>query len=221
MPTSPLQFDSLGDFDLTPDLDAYLSALATRAKTDPAARNTLYAALHFKIIRFVRRYRYHDRLVICDVDDVAQEAFLVFCDIVQSWPGEESFLGYFLSRFSWRLTRAVDVIERGWSASRLLPLASLGESVPPLDPADLFTLAEIGAGLCPQDRAVLELHIGHDLRLTEVARVLGIHRRTVSRAWQRIAGELRLTLAEPSRSSSPARHTRYRHSVTQSLNSSR
>lgn len=220
MPTSPLQFDSLGDFNLTAELDTALSTLASRAKADPAARNTLYAALHFKITRFVRRYRYYDRLVICDVDDVAQEAFLIFCDIVRSWPGEESFLGYFLSRFPWRLARAVDVIERGWSASRLLPLASLGESIPPLDPADLFTLAEIGAGLCSRDRAVLELHIGHDLRLNEVARVLGVHRRTVSRAWQRIAGELRLTLAEPSRPSSPASQTAYRHSVTRSLNSS-
>lgn len=219
MPTSPLQFDSLGDFELTPELDAAIGALAIRAKTDPAARNTLYTALHFKIIRFVRRYRYHDRLVICDVDDVAQEAFLVFCDIVRSWPGEESFFGYFLSRFPWRLARAVDVIERGWSASRLLPLASLGESVPPLDPVDLFALAEIGAGLGPRDRTVLELHIGHDLRLNEVARVLGVHRRTVSRAWQRIVGELRLTLTKPSKPRSPARHTTYRHSAARSLNS--
>ncbi len=221
MPTTPLQVDSLGDFDLTPELDASLSALAIQAKTDPTARNTLYTALAFKITRFVRRYRYHDRLVICDVDDVAQEAFLVFCDLVRSWPGEESFPGYFLSRFPWRLTRAVDVIERGWSASRLLPLASLGETAPPLDPADLFTLAEIGAGLCPRDRAVLELYIGHDLRLNEVARVLGVHRRTVARAWQRITRELRRTLTEPSKPPSPMRQARYRHPVAQRLNSSR
>lgn len=212
MPTAPLQSDSLGDFELTPDLEAYLNALASRAKSDPAARDALFAALHFKIARFIQRYRYHRRLVVCDLDDVAQEAFLVFCEIIRSWPGDASFPGYFLSRFPWRLSRAVDIIERGWSASRLLPLDSLGESIPPLDPADLFTLSELGAGLRPRDRAVLELHIGYGLRLNEIARLLGVHHRTISRDWQRIAGELRRTLAEPSK---PAKD---RQLITPSLN---
>jgi hypothetical protein len=47
MPTASLQFDSLGDFELTPELDADLGALVVRAKTVPAARKALYAALHF------------------------------------------------------------------------------------------------------------------------------------------------------------------------------
>ena len=113
MPTASLQFDSLGDFELTPKLDADLGALAARAKSDPAARNALYAAVHFKITRFIRRSCNRGRLVVCENDDVAQEAFLVFCDIVGSWPGDESFLGYFLSRFPWRLARAIEVLERG------------------------------------------------------------------------------------------------------------
>lgn len=41
MPTESLRFDSLGDFELTPELDADLGALASRAKSDPAARNAL------------------------------------------------------------------------------------------------------------------------------------------------------------------------------------
>ena len=144
---------------------------------------------------------------------MTQEALLVFCDIVGSWPDDESFLGYFLSRFPWRLARAIDALERGWSASHLLPIASLDESVLPLDPADPFTVAEIGAGMRPQDRVVLEPHIGYDLRLNEVARVLGVHPNLL--AYQRrIVGELRLTLAEPSRPWSPARQTTDQGSVT-------
>jgi len=186
--------ESLGDFDPTPNLDTLITTLARRAKEDPAARNVLYRALGFKVQRFVRRYhRRAERLVICDLEDITQEAFVVFCDLVAAWPGQESFLGYFFSRFPWRLARAIDIIERGWSAARLTPLDDLdtARSIAPLDPDDLFALAEIGAGLDPRDRMVLELHIGYRLHLREVAHVLGVHPQTVYRAWARITAEVR------------------------------
>ncbi|MDI3341764.1 MAG: sigma-70 family RNA polymerase sigma factor [Sphaerobacter sp.] len=195
----PLFAESLGDFNPTPGLDALISTLARRAKTDPAARNALYRALGYKIYRFVRRYRYRtDRLVICDLEDVAQEAFVVLCDLVAAWPGQESFLGYFFSRFPWRLARAIDVAERGWSAARLTPLDDLetARTLAPVDPDDLFALAEIGAGLDPRDRVVLELHIGYRLHLREVAHLLGVHPQTVYRAWARISAEVRRTWPE-------------------------
>jgi RNA polymerase sigma factor (sigma-70 family) len=198
MSALPRQSRSLGDFESTPELDARLTELARRAKYDSQARDELYRALDYKVDRFVRRYRFRaDRLVICEPEDIAQEAYLVFCDLIESWPGEESFSGYFFSRFPWRLARTVDVAERGWSAARLLPLTELGESIPPLNQEDHFTLAEIGASLSPRDRAVLELHIGHGLRLTEVARVLGVHRRTVDRSWARIRESVRVAWLAP------------------------
>lgn len=194
MSALPLESESLGDFDLTPEVDASLTALARQAKTDPAARNALYAALSFKINRFTRRYRYRaDRLVICDIEDVAQEGFVVFCDLIASWPGRDSFPGYFFSRFPWRLARAIDVIERGWSAARLESMTEVHRHVPPLDPDEAMALVEIGAGLSPRDRAVLELHIGYQLRFSEIARVLDVHPRTVYRAWARIVAEVRRT----------------------------
>lgn len=187
--------ESLGDFEPTPDIEAWLAALALEAKTDPDARNALYQALSFKIGRFVRRYRYRERpLSICDLEDVAQEAFVVFCTLVERWPGQESFLGYFFSRFPWRLARAIDVIERGSSAARVYSLTEADEilaTAARVEPDDLFALAEIGAGLAPRDRAVLELHIGQRLHLREAAIVLGISPRTVYRAWARIVSELR------------------------------
>lgn len=192
MSALPYPIESLGDFDASPELDARLGAMALRARTDPAVRNALYLALGFKIERFVRRYRYRvNQFAICDVEDVEQEAFLVFCEIVERWPGKQSFLGYFFSRFPWRLARAVDVIERGWSATRFVPLDEINEPTPPPDPADALTLAEIGASLSPRDRTVLELRIGYRLRVREIAQILGVHSRTVHRSWARIVDELR------------------------------
>lgn len=204
MSAAPDRSRSYGDFDATPELDARLTDMARRARIDTQTRDELYRALGYKIERFVRRYRYKpDQLVICEPEDVAQEAYLVFCDLLNSWPGEESFPGYFFSRFPWRLARAVDVAERGWSASRLLPLLETDDTLPPLDPEDHFTLAEIGAMLNERDRQVLELHIGHGMRLGEVARVLGVHRRTVDRAWARIKEEVRIAWFEPERPREP------------------
>ncbi|TVR73299.1 MAG: sigma-70 family RNA polymerase sigma factor [Sphaerobacteraceae bacterium] len=195
---------SYGDFESTPEIDARLTAMARRARIDGHTRDELYAALGYKIERFVRRYRYrNDRLVICEPEDVAQEAYLVFCNLLDSWPGEESFSGYFFSRFPWRLARAVDVAERGWSASRLLPLLETDDIIPPLDPEDHFTLIEIGVMLDERHRQVLELHIGHALKLSEIARILGVHRRTVERYWARIKEDVRIAWMEPDRPRDP------------------
>ena len=195
---------SYGDFETTPELDQRLTAMARRARIDGRTRDELYQVLGYKIDRFVRRYRFkNDQLVICEPDDVAQEAYLVFCDLLDSWPGEESFPGYFFSRFPWRLARAVDVAERGWSASRLLPLLETDDTIPPLDPEDHFILADIGAMLDERHRLVLELYIGHGLRLAEIARILGVHRRTVDRCWAKIKEEVRIAWMEPDRPREP------------------
>lgn len=186
------QSTSLGDFEPTPELDARLTALARRAKHDRSARDALYGALRFKIDRFARRYRArrHWWLVICDEEDVAQEAFIVFCELIERWPGRESFLGYFFSRFPWRLARAVDRIERGQNVTQLVPLDD--REVPrTIDPMDQVFLAEISAGFTPRERAVLELRVGRDLRFSEIARALGVTERTVFRDWARIVAALR------------------------------
>lgn len=193
MSALPNIIESLGDFEASPELDARLGAMALRARTDPQTRNALYQALSFKIERFVRRYRFRVRqLAVCEMADVEQEAFLVFCDIVDRWPGQESFLGYFFSRFPWRLARAVDVIERGWSATRVVPLDEIATPAAPSDPADALILAEIGATLEPRERTILELRIGYGLRVREIARILGLHSRTIHRSWARIVADLRV-----------------------------
>ena len=182
---------SLGDFDVTPELDLALDVLALRARSDRAARDALYQALAFKVDRFVqrhcRRYRLPGRIV--DPDDVAQEAFLVFCDLVQRWPGERSFAGYFFHLFPWRLARAVNQLEWGVPIEDAETLDEALYSAP--DEALVFV--DAGAGLPAFDRAVLELRVGYGMTAEEAAGVLGVTARTVFRAWARI----RRGLGEP------------------------
>ena len=70
-----------GDFELTPEVEAALDALARAARHDPAARNELYAALELKIARFLAPYRGRTTAA-GEFEDLAQEAFLVFVDLV-------------------------------------------------------------------------------------------------------------------------------------------
>jgi RNA polymerase sigma factor (sigma-70 family) len=180
---------SLGDFDVTPELDLALDGLALRARSDRAARDALFQALAFKVDRFVqrhcRRYRLPGRVV--DPDDVAQEAFLVFCDLVQRWPGQRSFVGYFFHLFPWRLARAVSHLE--WS----VPLEPVGEALDEVlfvAPDDALALIDAGAGLRAFDRTVLELRVGYGMTAEEAAETLGVTARTVFRAWARIRRDL-------------------------------
>ena len=184
--------ESLGDFETSRDLDARLGALALRARTDPDIRNALYRLLDYKIERFVRRYRQRARqLAIYEYDDVVQAAFVVFCDLVERWPGDRSFLGYFFTRFPWRLARAIDVIERGTSTNQFVPVEEVEEPPPSPYPDDALALIEAGALLSTRDREVLELRAGYGMTTRDTARMLGLSPRTIHRRWARIIDELR------------------------------
>ncbi len=84
------------------------------------------------------------------------------------------------------------MLERGWSATRTVPLDEIAEPAPPPGPADTLLLAELGANLEPRERTVLELRIGYNLRVREIARLLGLNSRTIDRSWARIVDELRV-----------------------------
>jgi RNA polymerase sigma factor (sigma-70 family) len=184
---------SLGDFNATPELDELLGALARRARHDPSARNALYGLLDFKIARFARRYHYRDHPVNAwNIDDVGQEAFLVFCEIVERWPGERSFLGYFFSRFPWRLSRRVKMLERGWDRLHTFPFDAVFEAdLPDREAADALALTEIAAGRNERDRTLLELRAALGMTARDTARIMQIHPRHVQRLWARLIEDLR------------------------------
>lgn len=184
---------SLGDFNATPELDQVLGALARRARQDPSTRNMLYGLLDYKIERFARRYHYRDHPVNAwNVDDVGQEAFLVFCEIIEHWPGERSFLGYFFSRFPWRLSRRVKMLERGWETLHAFRFEAVFDpDEPDQEAADALLLVDIGVSRDARDRTLLDLRASRGMTARETARVMHIHPRHVQRLWSRIIDDLR------------------------------
>lgn len=169
------------DFDLTPELDAALNRLAHRAKEEAAARNTLYQAFAFKIERFARRLARRAALHACELADVQQEAFLVFCELVQRWQGKSSFAGYFFAWFPEMLRQAIARLEHGRPAGTLA-LDDLDPAAAP-DPA-LLVVDDI-VSLSERELLVLELRVTAGLRLREIAALLGCHPRTVRRILRR------------------------------------
>lgn len=203
LPTSPPLVPVLAaDDEITPEIDRLLTTVARDAGDgDVAARNALYIAFAQKIARFVRRYR--TQLsgfgwgAAIDLDDVAQEAFLVFADLVAEWQGGDSFCVYFLGHFPWELRNAV---RRIGTANR--PALSLVETpdVPWLADGSaaadeaIALLETVAAGLQAPDGDILLWRIRDAETLAVIAHRLGTSRRTVDRAWDRIVSELRWSL---------------------------
>src|SRR5688500_485497 len=92
LPSSPPLVPMLTpDGEISPDVDRVLTMVAREAQTgEVAARNALFAACEPKIARFVRRYRFaagqSRSCPAFDLEDVAQQAFVVFADLVDDWP---------------------------------------------------------------------------------------------------------------------------------------
>jgi RNA polymerase sigma factor (sigma-70 family) len=203
VPSSPPLVPMLApDGEITPDVDRVLTTIAREAQTgDVAARNALYAACQPKIARFVRRYRFAaGRENACpsfDLEDVAQEAFLVFADLVDDWPGGESFCAYFLGHFPWRLRntiRRLGTVNRASTRFGLSPGAYLladGSAMA----AEAVMLVQVIAGrLSAPDGNILIWRILDDDSFSTIAQRLGTSRRTVQRAWDRIVADLRRSL---------------------------
>ena len=174
------------DFDLTPGLDAALNRLAHRAKEEAAARNTLYEAFAFKIERFARRCARRATLHACEPADVEQEAFLVFCELVQRWQGKASFAGYFFTWFPEMLRQAIARLEHGRPAGTL----ALDDVDPAAAPEPALLLVDDIVSLSERELLVLELRVTAGLQLREIAALLGCHPRTVRRILHRIRHRL-------------------------------
>ena len=195
------------DFDLTPALEAWLNDLARAARTDPAARNELYRLFDLKIARFLAPYRTWQS-AIGGYDDIAQEAYLVFAQLVADWPGQGSFAAYCFGFFPWRLRRAIAYYERRWPTNRLTVVPDdddLFEQELP-DVATILPLTAL-APLPPVERRLLALRLTTDLPIADLALPLGWSRRTVFRRWQELVAYLERELA-PSERGTPGTRLR-------------
>ena len=172
-------------------IDARLADLARRAQGgDVAARNGLFLALWPRCAPMIGALRRNDRWRDREgrawtFDDVEQQAFLIFCDVVDEWKSDQPrFAGYFFSRFRWRMT---DLLWR-WSRPARLELPfSAGFDAPTGDDqaSELRLLIDsLFASLSSRDRQLLHWRIIEDRTDAEVAAACGVCLKTVRR-WRK------------------------------------
>lgn len=100
---------------ILPSFEETLASFAIRAQQgNREARDALFFAFRPKLGRMISSIRPpfapNGTEGIWTRDDVEQEAYLVFVELIDAWSGDISFPSFLLSRFSWRLK---DVIFRG------------------------------------------------------------------------------------------------------------
>lgn len=180
----------------TPTEDALFTMLAQRAQRgDSAASHLLWRAFADRlepVIHGCARVTWQQTWPRRDgrpwgMEDVRQEAFVVFCDLTASWDGAGAYVPYITAHFAWRLRTAVRRLgPQRQMALRTLPEATPAASHELLDVERQALLAAMSARLSPVDATVLDLHVREGLSLGEIAERLGEHRRTVTRRWQRV-----------------------------------
>lgn len=189
---------------ILPGFDDTLGSFAMRAQEgDTDARDALFFAYLPKLERLMGHarppYAPNGMTGIWDRDDVEQEAWLVFVELVEAWSGDVSFTSWLLSRFPWRLK---DVIRDGIGRPSIPPRRrvvdmELAEMVStPFEemlPETSELVDRIVAALPDELAEALIGHTVHGKTKAQVATEMGVSRRTMVRYWQeirRIAAEV-------------------------------
>ena len=188
------------DGPVPPETDRQLGALASRAKTDPAARNVLYAAfrprLDHWVWRAVRSCARSSADLAIEPEDIRQQAFVVFCDLIVAWNERGSLSAYLIAYFRWRLSDAIrrmsDPCERRTTAGP--PSIHLTDDTHAA--AESVALLESLAAQFPARQAlVLLLRVRDGLPWSQVAERAGVDIRTAQRDWGAVKAVLRTILA--------------------------
>jgi RNA polymerase sigma factor (sigma-70 family) len=182
---------------ILPAFDDTLGSFAIRAQQgDTDARDALFFAYLPKLERLMSVVRTPavsaGSTSTWDRDDVEQEAYLVFVDLVNSWCGDVSFTSWLLARFPWRLRNTVrggiakpSTPPRQWVVpiedAALEPIEM--ENVDPDEQRMVGTLMD---ALPDHLAQVLVAHAFHGTSKSQIARDLGLGRRTIVRYWQQI-----------------------------------
>jgi RNA polymerase sigma factor (sigma-70 family) len=182
------------------EVDSQLGRLGQRAvQGDRDALNALYAAYLPRLDHWVRRslgncYRTGADPAI-EPDDIVQQAYLVFADLMRSWSGGGSLSAYLIAYFPWRLSDAVRHMSDAHVRRSLdgLPSTLLIDGTVAADEA-VALLQTLAGDLPDRQGQVLLLRIRDGLTWVEIARCVGMDRRTVLRDWSRILSQLRSSL---------------------------
>jgi RNA polymerase sigma factor (sigma-70 family) len=201
------------DQPIPPAQEAKLSGLARRARRgDRGARELLWRAFGPRLEPALRRcggmtwqrnWARRDGRP-WELDDLRQEAWLVFSDLVDGWNEEESFAGHVNAYFSWRLRDAIRRLEPPRHAVPLVyaaRIASSGGGVRDTEYDELLTM--LAAALPPGDADLLRMRIVEGATVADIARRLGVSRRTVARRWARVQSVARRLLHDAARGSQP------------------
>jgi RNA polymerase sigma factor (sigma-70 family) len=187
---------------VSPEQDQQLGRLGRRAIAgDRDALAALYAAYLPRLDHWVRRacrscYRPSADAAI-EPDDIVQQGFVVFAELLLDWDGSSSLSSYLIAYFPWRLS---DVVRR-MAGGRTPRMDNTPRS---LDLADdsfaaseaLVLIRALAADLPEREERILLLRVCDGMTWDEIAAAVGVTRRTALRDWQSIRRSLRASLVE-------------------------
>jgi RNA polymerase sigma factor (sigma-70 family) len=201
------------DQPISPTQEAMLAGLVRRARRDDGeARDLLWRAFGPRLepaLRRCGRMTWQRNWARRDgrpweLDDLRQEAWLVFSDLVDGWNEKESFAGYVTAYFPWRLRDAIRRLEPPLRSVPLVYAAritSSGGGVRDAEYDELLTM--LAAALPPGDTDLLRMRIVEGATVADIARRLGVSRRTVARRWAGVQSVARRLLRDAARGSQP------------------
>lgn len=198
------------DQPISPAEEALLTTLAQRARQgDTAANALLWRAFEARLEPVMRgsgRVTWQDDWPRRNnrpwaLEDLRQEAWLIFHDLTAGWNGEGPYTRYITAHFTWRLRTGVRRL--GPQRQRATQVVSPAAPLPPGDGQSLTGAEEaalldaIAARLSPADAIVLDMRVREGLGTGEIARLLGVNRRTIARRWRRIRAVAHEVLCPP------------------------
>lgn len=165
------------------DIDEWLTRAArSAAPHDVAARNHLFDAYRPRLLGMCFwTWKRFAQGSILSREDVEQEAFLVFAELLGQWSGKGSFSRYLLGSFPWRLRDAVFALMGPREASLAEPslneLAAISYDVEQA----VLLLEDLSRQFTPLDRQILLMRVRDGVGVRQVAAELKVNRRTVQR----------------------------------------
>ncbi len=153
------------------------NALAVLAKEgDRRARDVLYLLLAPEMEGLMRWQWRRCKNAACSLEDLRQEGFVAFCEVLGRWR-EDDFFRTFFGLMRWLVRHRT----AGWRA----PAPS---EAPDIDqfadvPSPQVTAVEAVRCLRGQERQIAEAHLLGGLSVPSAARRLGMSRRTAYRRW--------------------------------------
>lgn len=181
---------------IDPAIDRMLSDLArSREADDPEIRNALFIAYAPRLQRILLRLWYRNLYEFgCELDDLEQELYLIFANLLERWSGKGSLSAYVHGALPWRM---YDAARRLAPRDRPLgdrPVASLNSDESSSAEEAIALLEDLAATLSPFDRELLLRHVRDGESLATIARARGLSHRTMRRAWLRSQEHLRALL---------------------------